>query len=256
MREGSKILVIDGDVHLGKFLKRQLSDKGYQVDVKPDGKVVANELSSTCADLLILDLNLPGKDGMDLIVEIRKARPHLPILVLTARNRIEDIVCGLDKGADDYLTKPFSFLELVARMRVLLGRNMVSMTSSSTVGDLEINREEHWALRGKRRVDLTPREFDILEYLMNNAGKTISRKTLMENVWKVPFDPTTNIVDVYVKYLRDKVDIEGETKLIRTVRGVGYVLGDGYNDFPHGIEKVATTSPSRGMPMMESTRAA
>jgi len=125
------------------------------------------------------------------------------------------------------LIKPFSLLELLARSKGLLRRNSVSEAkSSSMVGDLTINRDEHWVLRGKRRIDLTPREFAILEYLMNNVGKAITREKLMREVWNIPYDPTTNIVDVYMKYLRDKVDLDGEVKLIRTVRGVGYVLGN------------------------------
>jgi DNA-binding response OmpR family regulator len=172
-------------------------------------------------------------DGMAVLKQVRQRNPVLPILVLTARNRTEDLVSALEQGADDCLIKPFSFQELLARVRGLLRRNSVRSAApikvggSSTVGNLTMNVEEHWVLRGDRRIDLTVREFALLEYLMNNAGKAVSRKTLMEEVWNVPFDPSTNIVDVYMKYLRDKIDLAGEPKLIRTVRGVGYVLSNG-----------------------------
>jgi DNA-binding response OmpR family regulator len=131
---------------------------------------------------------------------------------------------ALDQGADDYLIKPFSLKELMARIHSLLRRNSTPEVRSANVGNLTINREEHRVMRGERRIDLTPREFEILAYLMSHAGKTVSRITLMREVWNIPFDPSTNIVDVYMKYLRDKVDLDGEEKLIRTVRGVGYVL--------------------------------
>jgi two-component system copper resistance phosphate regulon response regulator CusR len=227
MQNGNRILVVDGDIHLGKFLKRQLGRKDYQVDHKTDGKDAGDEIHGNICDLLILDLDLPGIDGLALLQRIRATLPRLPVLVLTARSRTEDIVRGLDEGADDYLIKPFSFLELVARIRVLLSRNYVHPAAVAPIpGGLTINRETHQAFRGHRRIDLTLREFEVLEYLVNNSGKVLSRKTLMEDVWKIAYDPATNVVDVYMKYLRDKIAIDGETKLIRTIRGVGYVLSD------------------------------
>jgi DNA-binding response OmpR family regulator len=166
--------------------------------------------------------------GMAVIKQIRPSHPRLPILVLTARNRTEDMVSALEQGADDCLIKPFSFLELLARVRCLLRRNSTSATvvNASKVGNLTINRDEHWVMRGERRIDLTAREFTLLEYLMNNVGKPVSRATLMREVWNIAIDSTSNIVDVYMKYLRDKIDSSEEVKLIRTVRGVGYVLSN------------------------------
>jgi len=221
-----KILIVDDDVPLGKFLSRELTLKHLTVEVSHGGEAACDNLQESSYDLVILDLNLPKMDGMAVLKHIRLGHPRMPILILTARNRTEDLVLVLEQGADDCLIKPFSFQELLARVRCLLRRNSNHAVSSSKVGDLTINRDERRVMRNDRRIDLTPREFDLLEYLMNNAGKAVSRTTLMQDVWNVPFDPTTNIVDVYMKYLRDKIDLDGEVKLIRTVRGIGYVLSN------------------------------
>ncbi|HEV2134607.1 MAG TPA: response regulator transcription factor [Terracidiphilus sp.] len=228
-----RILIVDDDVALGKFLARELSRRNFQVQVCVDGAEARAELNRPAHDLVLLDLNLPGVDGMDLLNEVRAAWPQLPIIVLTARNRTEDLVKGFEQGADDFLMKPFSLKELIARMGRLLRRRpaMAAKQGGLCVGDLALNRQEHSVRRGCRHIDLTPREFDMLEFMMGRAGKVLSRKELMESVWNAPFDASTNIVDVYLKYLRDKIDADGETKLIRTVRGVGYVLsGDGRQD--------------------------
>lgn len=228
-----RILIVDDDVALGKFLARELSRKNFQVQVCVDGAGARAELNHPAHDLVLLDLNLPGVDGMDLLNEVRAAWPQLPVIVLTARNRTEDLVKGFEQGADDFLMKPFSLKELIARMgRLLRHKPTVAREKGGLcVGDLALNREEHSVRRGCRHIDLTPREFDMLEFMMGRAGKVLSRKDLMESVWNTPFDASTNIVDVYLKYLRDKIDADGETKLIRTVRGVGYVLsGDGRQD--------------------------
>jgi two-component system copper resistance phosphate regulon response regulator CusR len=221
---GHRILIVEDDVSLGKFLSRALTLKLFTVEISLDGEAAWETLQNSIYDLVILDLNLPRIDGMELLKRVRQDQPALRVLVLTARNRTEDMVLALEQGADDCLIKPFSFLELLARVRGLLRRGSLSVASSSKLGDLSIDREQHRVVRGQRNIDLTPREFAILECLMDNAGKTVSRRTLMRDVWNIPFDPTTNIVDVYMKYLRDKIDIEGEVKLLRTVRGVGYVL--------------------------------
>jgi len=221
-----RILIVDDDVSLGKFLTRELTRKNFSVEVRIEGESAHLDIKASAYDLLILDLNLPQMDGMALMKQVRLSHPLLPILVLTARNRTQDLVAGLEQGADDFLIKPFSLLELLARINALLRRRSAPARSSSKAVGLTMNREEHRVMRGERRIDLTSREFALLEYLMNNEGKTVSRKTLMQGVWNISFDPSTNIVDVYMKYLRDKIDLDGEPKLIRTVRGVGYVLSN------------------------------
>lgn len=219
-----RILIVDDDLALGKFLCRELRLKAFAVQVEPDGADACRELVRGSYDLVILDLNLPRMDGIAIMKEMRLTHPRLPILVLTARNRTEDLVQVLEQGADDYLVKPFSFIELRARMTNLLRRHSTIAPDTSRLADLTLNRAERRVSRSGRQIDLTPREFAILEYLMANVGKPVSRAALMREVWNVPFDPTTNIVDVYMKYLRDKLNETGEAPLIRTVRGVGYVL--------------------------------
>lgn len=221
---GQKILVVDDDVSLGKFLSRELKRRHFSVEISQDGEAANERIQNAVYDLVILDLNLPKMDGMAVLKQVRLSQPRLPILVLTARNHTRDLVSALEQGADDCLIKPFSFLELLARIRGLLRRNSAPPVTTTQVGNLTLNREEHWVQRGGRRIELTAREFALLEYLVNNAGKALSRSTIMKEVWNTTFDSTTNIVDVYMKYLRDKIDLEGEVKLIRTVRGVGYVL--------------------------------
>jgi DNA-binding response OmpR family regulator len=218
------ILIVDDDVALGKFLSRELKLKSFSVKVHNDGEEACQELIRGTYDLVILDLNLPKMDGLAVLQQMRLSHPRTPILVLTARNRTEDLVLVLERGADDCLIKPFSLLELRARINNLLRRHATTKADVPRVADLVLNRDERRVSRGGRQIDLTPREFSILECLMANIGKPVSRMTLMNEVWNIPFDPSTNIVDVYMKYLRDKIDDAGEAKLIRTVRGVGYVL--------------------------------
>lgn len=224
---GRRILIVEDDVSLAEFLSSELQAEHFAVDLVHDGEAAVKTLESTRRyDLLILDLNLPKLDGISLIEKVRPTHSKLPMLVLTARSRIEDKVTAFQSGADDCLTKPFSLIELVARVRALMRRNSGLVPNCSRVGDLTLHRDERRVERNGRRIDLTPREFAILDVMMRNAGRPVSRATLLEEVWNMPAEPSTNIVDVYMKYVRDKVDHPGETRLTHTIRGFGYELRD------------------------------
>lgn len=224
LKSGGRVLVVEDDQPLSRFLSRTLRSELYETELAHDGRT-ALEMVQPTTDLLILDINLPGMDGFSVLRALRPRFPKLPVLVLTARSRTEDMVAAFDSGADDCLLKPFSYHELLARVRALLRRNTGVLPRSAQVADLLLHREEHRVERNGRKLELTPREFDLLEFLMREPGTPVSRAVLMQEVWGVAFDPSTNVVDVYMKYVRDKVDREGDVKLIRTVRGVGYVVG-------------------------------
>jgi len=220
-------LIVEDDVSLAGFIGGELQAENFVVEMVHDGEeALATLQGGRRYDLLILDLNLPKLDGISLLQRVKPANPRLRMLVLTARSRVEDKVTALQSGADDCLTKPFSFAELLARVQALLRRNSGLIPNCSKVGDLMLYREERRVERNGRRIDLTPREFAILEFMMRNPGRPVSRATLLEEVWNMPSDPSTNIVDVYMKYVRDKVDLPGEAKLTHTIRGVGYELRD------------------------------
>jgi len=224
---GRHILIVDDDISLAGFLSAELQGQKYAVDVLHDGEEACRVLADKRRyDLLILDLNLPNLDGIGLIEQIRPAQPRTPILVLTARSRVEDKVVAFQSGADDCLTKPFSLAELLARVQALMRRNSGLIPNCSRVGDLTMLRDERRVERNGRRIDLTPREFAILDVMMRNAGRPVSRATLLQEVWNMPAEPSTNIVDVYMKYVRDKVDAPGERRLTHTIRGFGYELRD------------------------------
>ena len=220
-----RVLVVEDDKPVASFLRKGLEAENYAVDVAGDGKEAVLMADAYEYDLVMLDLGLPESDGIEVLKHVRLQKPSLPVLVLTGRSRVEDRVKGLDIGADDYLTKPFSFSELSARVRALLRRGTRTLDSCLRVVDLEINRIERTVKRGDRKIELTPKEFALLEYLMRNAGRRVTRAMIIEHVWNLSFDTMTNVVDVYINYLRRKVDEGFEVRLIRTVRGVGYQLG-------------------------------
>jgi DNA-binding response OmpR family regulator len=224
---GRRILIVEDDTSLAGFLSAELENQNFTVDILHDGEEALAVLTERQRyDLLILDLNLPSMDGISLIERMRPAYPRLPVLVLTARSRVEDKVSAFHSGADDCLTKPFSLLELLARAQALMRRNSGVVPNCSKVGDLTMLRDERRVERNGRRIDLTPREFAILDVMMRNVGRPVSRATLLEEVWNMPAEPSTNIVDVYMKYVRDKVDLPGERRLTHTIRGFGYELRD------------------------------
>jgi two-component system copper resistance phosphate regulon response regulator CusR len=219
-----RVLVVEDDAPLASFLRKGLEAEHYAVDVAPDGDD-ARWMASECDyDLMILDLNLPKMDGISVLRTIRPKKPSLPILVLTGRSRIEDRVQCLDCGADDCVIKPFSYTELSARVRALLRRQPFTSETLLKIADLELNRVERTVQRAGKRIELTSKEFGLLEYLLRNAGHRITRSMIVEHVWNLSFDTGTNIVDVYVNYLRRKIDDGFTPKLIHTVRGVGYEL--------------------------------
>ncbi len=219
-----RILIAEDDEALAKFVRQGLESESYIVDVYSDGEKARAAATDHDYDIVILDLNLPKVDGVAVLRHLRLQKPSLPVLVLTQRTKVEDRVECLDTGADDYLAKPFSFSELSARIRALVRRSHLPSESVLTVGDLKLDRVEHRAERGGRRIDLTTKEFSLLEYLMRNSGRKVTRSMIIEHVWNLTFDTTTNVVDVYINYLRRKVDDGHTTKLIHTVRGVGYEL--------------------------------
>ncbi|MGH9513880.1 MAG: response regulator [Terriglobales bacterium] len=221
-----RILIAEDDAAVASFVKKGLEAEHYAVDISPNGEHARSMAAEFDYDLLILDLSLPLIDGVTVLTALHEYRPRMPILVLTARNRIEDRVQCLDMGADDYLSKPFSFVELSARIRALLRRSNQPLASTLTVADLKLDRIERRVERGGRRIELTSKEFALLEYMMRNVGRRVTRAMIIEHVWNLSFDTSTNIVDVYVNYLRRKMDNDFPSPLIHTVRGVGYELSN------------------------------
>ncbi len=217
-----RILVVEDSQRIAAFLKKGLTEEGYSVDSVADGDDAYRRAMEQEFDAAIVDVMLPGRSGLDLVRELREAGRSMPILVLTARDRIDDKIEGLDAGADDYLTKPFDFTELTARLRALLRRSGGSAPPVLRAGSLELDPATREVRRGGEPVSLTPKEFALLEYLLRNVNRPLTRATLMEHVWGIRFDPGTNVVDVFVNSLRNKLDPDRD--LIQTVRGVGYII--------------------------------
>ena len=219
-----RLLLVEDEKKVSSFIKKGLEEEGYAVDLASDGETGLEMGLDGVHDLIILDINLPGRDGLSVLKGLRRKKITTPVLLLTVRTAIEDRVIGLDTGADDYLTKPFAFEELLARVRALLRRQTEAETPLLEVADLTLDPARRLVIRGGDKIDLTTKEFALLDYLLRNRDRVLTRTMISEHVWDYDFDSMTNVIDVYVNYLRKKIDAGREPKLIHTVRGVGYVL--------------------------------
>ncbi len=218
-----RILVVEDERRIADFLARGLQGAGYAVDVAPDGATAIGFIHATDYDLVILDLMLPDMDGLKVLERVRNKKAGPPVLILSARGGVDDRVKGLEQGADDYLTKPFAFVELLARVRALLRRGQPA-AERLQVADLHVDCTRRKVTRNNETIDLAPKEFGILEYMMRNKGRPLSRTMIVEHVWDMDYDGLTNIVDVYIRHLRSKIDDRYAQKLIQTVRGIGYMI--------------------------------
>src|SRR5499425_176090 len=221
-----RLLLVEDEEKVISFVQRGLAAERFAVDVARDGVAGLELAQSYSYDIIVLDLLLPGMDGTEVLRKIRRTDRQIPILVLTARDAVQDKVTHFEAGADDYLTKPFAFAELLVRIKALLRRGTTRQETLLRVGDIELDRLSQQVRRGGKRIELTSKEYSLLEYLMANAGRVLSRTMIIEHVWDQSFDGATNIVDVYVRHLRNKIDDPYERKLIRTVRGFGYAISD------------------------------
>jgi len=220
-----RILVAEDDAPLAEFLHQRLEEEQFAVQVVSDRKEAKRMVFSQQYDLVLLDLNLPGAGGLEVLRGIRSKQPDVPVLIVTAATMVEECVRGLDAGAEDYVAKPFAFAELAARIRAILRRGNRPARAILQVEDLEVDRVSHAVRRGPHNIELSPKEFALLEYLMRNEGQPVPRTAIVEKVWKLNYDTVTNVVDLYINYLRKKVDNVYDRALIRTIRGVGYQIG-------------------------------
>ncbi|MCI0506509.1 MAG: heavy metal response regulator transcription factor [Gammaproteobacteria bacterium] len=219
-----KILIVEDEIKTGNFVKQGLSEAGFVTDLVGDGRDGLQAALNGDYDLILLDVMLPGMDGWQILQALRNSGKDTPVLFLTARDQVDDRVKGLELGADDYLVKPFAFSELLARVRTLLRRGKVREPDLLTVADLELDRLRRRVMRGGQRIELTTKEFNLLELMMRRQGEVLPRSLIASQIWDMNFDSDTNVIDVAIRRLRAKVDDNFEPKLIHTVRGMGYVL--------------------------------
>lgn len=219
-----RVLLVEDEHRLASIVKRGLEEEGYAVDLAYDGKEGFSMAQVGDYDLVVLDLMLPALDGLSIVRGLRQKRNNVPVLILTARDSVDDLVAGLDSGADDYITKPFAFRELLARSRALIRRDSMVRDPVIRIGDLEVDTVSHRVRRAGRPIELTSREYGVLEFLVRNPNHVLSRTQIAEHVWDYDFTAISNVVDVYIRHLRRKIDEEFEPKLIQTVRGSGYQL--------------------------------
>ncbi len=219
-----RILVVEDEKKVAAFIAKGLREENYVVDVVYDGEEGVFMALENDYDLIVLDLMLPKLDGMEVLRRVRNNRNTVPVLILTAKDSVDDIVAGLEGGSDDYLTKPFDFAELLARIRALLRRSQDQKITILKVADLTLNPLTREVKRGDKAIELTSKEYALLEYFMRNVNRVLSRTLINEHVWNYEFDPTTNVIDVYVNYLRKKIEQGHKKKLIYTVRGAGYIM--------------------------------
>jgi len=219
-----RVLVIEDEKKIADFVKRGLKEEGYAVDVAYDGEQGLFLATTNDYDLILLDLMLPKIDGMAVCRAIKEKKAAAPVIMLTAKDTVHDKVAGLDAGADDYITKPFAFEELLARVRAILRKKGPLAAAKLQAGDLALDLLTHRVTRGPRQIELTAKEYSLLEYLMRNKNTIVTRTMISEHVWDIDFDTFTNVIDVYINYLRNKIDSDFDKKLIQTVRGSGYML--------------------------------
>jgi DNA-binding response OmpR family regulator len=219
-----RILVVEDEKKVASFIKRGLEEESYVVETAGDGEEGLTMALEKRFDLIILDWMLPKRDGMSFLKELRDRNMATPVLMLTAKDTVEDIVVGLETGSDDYLTKPFAFAELLARVKALIRRSEMDRGAELHFADLRIDPVTHKVWRGDKEIDLTAKEYGLLEYFMRNPNQVLTRTMIADHVWDYTFDSFTNIIDVYVNYLRKKIDRDATVKLIHTVRGVGYIM--------------------------------
>jgi heavy metal response regulator len=221
-----RVLLVEDDDKVASFIRRGLVQEGFSVDLSRDGPDAFHQMVHEPYDVVVLDLLIPVMDGIEVLGRVRKQGCRVPVLILSAKDGVEDRVRGLNEGADDYLAKPFNFAELTARLRALLRRRSDLGQSTVQVGDLEMDLATRRVTRSGRRINLTPKEFSLLEYLVRHHGTVVTRTMIAEHVWDQHFDSFTNVIDVYIRYLRSKIDDPFPTRLIHTIRGVGYVLSE------------------------------